>query len=336
MTIAEATQEMERLIEGLPANMHDAIEIGARAIASFHTRPVKNVLISGLGGSGIGGKIVSQLVWDQCPAPIQVVNDYDLPAYVGPDTLFIASSYSGNTEETLSTLEHAMAKGAQIACITSGGKVKALAELHGFNCIVIPGGQPPRTSFGYNALQQLFILHAYGLVDASFQTHLAKAAALLQDDMGGIRAEAAAVANKIEGTTPIVYADTWMEGVAVRLRQQINENAKMLCWHHALPEMNHNELVAWAGGDARFSVLLMRNPEEHPGTARRMELSKEIISRYTPNVIELKPRGSSRIERAYSLIYLGDWISYYMAVNRKVDPIEIAVIDYFKTELAKG
>ncbi len=336
MTIQESTQEMERLIEGLPANMHEAIDIGERAISTFKTKPVKNVLVSGLGGSGIGGKIVSQLVWDQCAVPMQVVNDYDIPAWVGPDTLFIASSYSGNTEETLSTLEYAIARGAQVACITSGGQVKAIAGLHGFNCIVIPGGQPPRTSFGYNALQQLFILHAYGLIDGGFKAHLAKAATLLQEEMGSIRAEAAAIANKIHGTIPIVYADTWMEGVAVRLRQQINENAKMLCWHHALPEMNHNELVAWAGGSDAYSVLMMRNPEEHSGTARRMELSKEIIGRYTDKIVELKPRGGSRIERAYSLIYLGDWISFYMAVDRGVDPIEIAVIDYFKAELAKG
>lgn len=336
MTVEAATREMESLIVGLPANMKDAIAIGEKAIANFKTKAVKNVLVSGLGGSGIGGKIMSQLVWDQCKVPIQVVNDYRIPAWVGPDTLFVACSYSGNTEETLSTLEQAMARGAEVTCITSGGQLKAIAGLKGFNLIEIPGGQPPRTSFGYNAMQQLFVLHAYGLIDATFKDHLAKAATLLQDEMGTIRAEAAAVATRIKGTTPIIYAETWTEGVAVRLRQQINENAKLLCWHHALPEMNHNELVAWAGGNKNFSVLMMRTPEDHPGTQRRMELSKEIISRYTDLIIELIPQGESRIERAYYLIYLGDWISYYMAVDRGVDMIEIEVIDYFKAELAKG
>jgi glucose/mannose-6-phosphate isomerase len=336
MNTEQATKEMERLIAGFPHNMKDALLIGAKAVASFRVKPVRNVLISGLGGSGIGGKIVSQLTWDTCSVPITVVNDYRIPAWVGEDTLFIASSYSGNTEETLSTLEEALLRKAQIACITSGGKVKALAGLHGFNIIEIPGGQPPRTSFGYNAMQQFFVLHAYGLIPAGFSDHLQRAADLLLNDMGTIRAEAAAIATKIKGTTPIIYAETYFEGVAVRLRQQINENAKMLCWHHALPEMNHNELVAWAGGSKDFSVILMRTPEDHPGTARRMDLSIEIISKYTDKIIELRPKGSSRIERAYYLIHLADWISYYMAVDRKVDPMEIAVIDYFKAELSKN
>lgn len=327
---------MERLIDAFPENMKAAIDIGTRAAAAFRTAPVSNVLISGLGGSGIGGKIVSQLVWDACTVPIQVVNDYRLPAWVGPDTLFIASSYSGNTEETLSTVKEAMARGAQMACITSGGKLKALAEKEGWNLTVIPGGQPPRTSFGYNAMQQLFVLAAYGLIEKGFEDDLLSAADLLIKDAGLIRTQAAAVANKIKGTVPVIYAETWFEGVAVRLRQQINENAKMLCWHHALPEMNHNELVAWAGGSKQFSVLMIRTPEDHPGTAKRMDLSKEIIGRYTDKIVELRPAGTNRIERAYYMIHLADWLSYFMAVDRGVDPIEIEVIDYFKAELAKG
>lgn len=327
---------MERLINGLPANMKEAIQIGERAVQSFRTAPVDNVLVSGLGGSGIGGKIVSQLMWDQCKVPVHVLNDYNVPAWVGSKTLFIASSYSGNTEETLSTLEAAMARGAQVSCITSGGKLKAIAELEGYNIIEIPGGQPPRTSFGYNALQQLYILRAYGLIEDGFQEQLAGAADLLMEEMGQIKGVAAAVAKRIANSTPIVYAETWYEGVAVRLRQQINENAKILCWHHALPEMNHNELVAWAGGSSDLSVLLMRTVDDHPRTQRRMELSKEIIGRYTDKIVELEARGSNRIERAYYLIYLGDWISYYLAVDKGVDPIEIKVIDYFKSELSKS
>lgn len=332
----QAIQEMEHLIKGFPQNMRDAVEIGRKAAAGFRTAPVSNVLISGLGGSGIGGKIVSQLVWDSCKVPIQVVNDYRIPAWVGPETLFIASSYSGNTEETLSTLKEAMARGAQVSCVTSGGELKAIAELEGYNVIEIPGGQPPRTSFGYNAMQQLFILEAYGLIQGGFDRELLSAADLLDSEAGMIHTQAAAVASKIKGTIPVIYAETWFEGVAVRLRQQINENAKMLCWHHALPEMNHNELVAWAGGSKDYSVLMMRTPEDHPGTSRRMDLSKEIMGRYTDSIIELNALGNSRIERAYFLIHLADWLSFYMAVDRGVDPIEIEVIDYFKAELAKG
>lgn len=338
MNVEEATREMERLIEAFPANMTEAIAIGKRATAGFRTRPVQQVLISGLGGSGIGGKIMSQLVSDQCKVPVQVVHDYRIPAWVGPDTLFIASTYSGNTEETLTTVQAALSAGAEVVCITSGGKLRAIAEMEGCNLIEIPGGQPPRTTFGYNAMQQLFVLSAYGLLPTTFDFvgQLEAAAALLRSEAGTMHAQAAAVAKKIEGTTPIIYAETWFEGVALRLRQQFNENAKTLCWHHALPEMNHNELVAWAGGSSAFSAIFLRTDDDHPSTARRMELSMEIVSKYTDQVIELWAQGHSRIERAYYLIHLGDWISYFMAVGRGVDPIEIAVIDYFKQALSKG
>lgn len=336
MNIEQATLAMEQYIAAFPENIKDALDIGKKAAASFKTGNVKNVLISGLGGSGIGGKIISQLVWDSCKVPVALVHDYNIPAWVDQNTLFIACSYSGNTEETISTFEEALVRKAEIACITSGGKLRSEAVNRGLNLIEIPSGQPPRTSFGFNALQVFFILGAYGLIPQGFEDDLLGASELLRKSQGTIRAEAAAIANKIKGTTPVIYSSTWFEGVAIRLRQQINENAKMLCWHHALPEMNHNELVAWAGGNPSFSVLMMRTPEDHPGTTRRMDLSKEIISRYTSNIVELHPRGHNRIANAYYLIHFSDWISYYMAVDRGVDPIEINVIDYFKSELSKG
>lgn len=336
MSIEEATKEMERLIDAFPENMLEAIKIGKEAIRSFKPRPIENVLISGLGGSGIGGKFASQLVWDECKVPINLVHDYRIPAWVDESTLFIACSYSGNTEETLSTVNEAMARGASIACVTSGGKLELLGKEHGFNMIKIPSGQPPRTSFGYNAMQQLFIYHAYGLIDSDFIEQLEAAANFLNSEKGLIKAEGATIAQKISNRIPVIYSETYFESVAVRLRQQINENAKTLCWHHALPEMNHNELVSWAGGDNNYGVLIIRTPEDHPSTQKRMELSKEIIARYTDTIIELHAKGHSRIERVYSLIHLSDWISYYMAVEKSVDPIEIAVIDYFKAQLAKG
>lgn len=335
MAIYKALAEMENYIEEFPQNMIDAIEIGSKAILNFKTNTVDNVVIVGLGGSGIGGKIISQLVWDKCKVPITLINDYRIPAWVNERTLFVATSYSGNTEETLSALGEAIQKNAQISAITSGGKLKQLCEERGYNIIEIPAGQPPRTSFGYNSVQQFFMLQAYGLIDGYFIDELKEAADILKNLAGTIKAEASAIANKIDNTIPVIYAETKSEGLAVRLRQQINENAKMLCWHHVLPEMNHNELVGWAGGSNQYSAVFIHTPEDHPGTVTRMALSKEIIARYTDKVIDLNPKGNSRIARAYYLIHLSDWISYYLAAERKVDPLEISVIDYLKSELAK-
>jgi glucose/mannose-6-phosphate isomerase len=336
MTLEESLDEMDRLIADFPDNMLEAIEIGQKSISTFKTDRVDNILIAGLGGSGIGGKIMSEMVWDSCKVPICLVHNYDIPAWVSEHTLFVACSYSGNTEETLSALEQAMQKGAQITCITSGGKLQALAESQGFNIIKIPGGQPPRTSFGYNAMQQLFVFQAFGLLKGRFTEELAKAADLLKKEQSQIRVEASAIANKLSGTIPVIYAETQFEGVAVRLRQQLNENAKMLCWHHTVPEMNHNELVGWAGGDKRFSVIFIRTPEDNERSALRMDLNQHVIRNHTDNIVELRPKGHSRIEQVYYLIHLSDWISQYLARENGINPMEIEVINQLKGALAKN
>ncbi len=335
MNTSAELEQMKNYIKAFPQNMRDALDVGSRSILSFTTLPVDKVVIAGLGGSGIGGKIVSQLVWDSCSAPIELVNDYRCPGWVDSRTLFIAVSYSGNTEETLAALSEAIQKGAQISCITAGGSLKDLAWERKYNIIEIPGGQPPRTSFGYNATQLFFILFAYHLIPTGFADDLALAANLLDEEGGLITTEAAAIANKIVNCVPVIYAETRNEGIAQRLRQQINENAKMLCWHHVLPEMNHNELVGWAGGDDSYAVLMLHSPEDEAGTVKRMELTKNIIEGKTKTYIDLNPRGGSRIERAYYLIHLGDWISYFMAAEKGVNPIEIDVIDQFKSALAQ-
>lgn len=336
MTINKALTEMENYISGISQNMTEALEIGKTAIKNFKIEPVNRVVIAGLGGSGISGKIISKLVENTCKVPIHLINDYGIPGWVDKHTLFIAASYSGNTEETLSALNEARSKNAQICSITAGGKLEKICRENGYNTVVIPSGQPPRTSFGYSSVQQFFVLHAYDLISDFFIKEVQDAAQLLKDEAAAIKNEAKAVADKIIHTIPVIYSEAHAEGLAIRLRQQINENAKMLCWHNVLPEMNHNELVGWAGGNETLSALFIHTPDDHPGVKRRMELSKEIIANYTPHLIDLVPKGNTAIARAYYLIHLSDWISFYLAEKQEVDPIEIRVIDYLKNELEKG
>lgn len=336
MNVETALEQMKAYITGFPENIRMALGIGESSFPDFNTRPISNVLIAGLGGSGIGGKIVSQLVWDDCKVPIQLINDYSVPAWVNADTLFIAVSYSGNTEETLSALGQAQKNGAEVACITSGGALASMAAEKGYNVVTIPGGQPPRTSFGINSTQLFFILHAYDLIDHSFADSLKIASEIMDTKKEAIHAEAKKIADKINGFIPVIYSEARLEGVAMRFRQQINENAKSLCWHHALPEMNHNELVGWAGGSNQMAAVFITTPDDHPNTLKRMELTREIISKKTPNIVDVSPLGNNRIERAYYLIHLFDWVSYYLAEMNQVDPMEIDVIDYLKTELSKG
>jgi len=326
---------MEHYVSGFTSQLKEAIAIGKNATLTASNKQLTNVVITGLGGSGIGGKIVSQLVLNNASLPIYVNNNYTIPGFVNENTLVIVSSYSGNTEETINAMKQALAKDAEVACITSGGEILELANKHHINAITIPGGHPPRTAFAYSFAQQFFLLHHYGIIDAGFETDLENAIELLIAKNEAIKKEALDVANKIFNKTAVIYTENSFEGVGIRLRQQLNENAKVLCWHHALPEMNHNELVGWAGGDKSKAVIFLRNHSDYKRTQVRMDLSKEIISEYTDTIIEIFSKGESPIENTLYHINLGDWISVYLAKLNNVDPIEVNVISYLKSELAK-
>jgi len=328
-------KNMTGYVKDYTSHLRKAVEIGKSTKFHVAKKMLSNIVVTGLGGSGIGGTIVSQLVGKDLKVPMLVNNDYTLPNFVGANTLVIVSSYSGNTEETLSALDIAMERGAEIACVSAGGRVIELAKEKGFNYIQIPTGIPPRGSFGMNSPQLFYVLKAYGFIDDSFEKELLDAADSLDKNEEAIQAEALEMAKKIKGTIPVIYSDAAYAGVSIRLRQQINENAKMLCWHHVFPEMNHNELVGWAGGDKRFSVIMMRTEGDHVRTQMRMNLCKSIFKKHTDTVVEMHAKGDTVIERSYYLIHLGDWLSVLLADMNEVDAIEVDVIDYLKGELSK-
>lgn len=326
---------MKALVEAFPNHLREALVIGRAAQLKPTSKKIQNIVISGLGGSGIGGKIVSQIIADKSKLPITCVSDYVLPAFVNEQTLVIISSYSGDTEETVATLNEAIAKGAEIAAVTSGGKVAAYAKENGLNHIIIPGGNPPRSMFGYSSVQLFFVLRNYGVVDSSFESEVEASIALMENDMAHIRATAKSLAERIVERIPVLYSEASYEGLAIRWRQQINENSKMLCWHHVFPEMNHNELVGWTGGDNRVAVIIIRNEDDHKRSQMRMELCKKLIGEKCDTIIEVWSKGSSRIERTMYLNHIGDWLSIEMAELRNEDAVAIPAIIFLKGELAK-
>ena len=261
---------------------------------------------------------------------------YQAPNWINKHTLAICSSYSGNTEETLSTFEQLLGSGAKIVCIASGGKLIELAKQHGLDYVQVPTGwSSPRACMGYSIVAQLGILRSAKLIPGKLFGQVAAAKKLLVKDSAAIQKSARKIAGFLAGKTPVIYVADQMESVAVRWRQQINENAKMLCWHHALPEMNHNELVGWRDQRPDVAVIWLRNRDDFQRTAIRMDINKDIVEHYTQTSIEVWSKGKSLIEKAFYLVYLGDWMSYYLAEIRDVDPVEIKVIDYLKGELAK-
>lgn len=325
---------MRTLIEGFTKQLQEALSI-ANSASLTQKKEIQNIVVTGLGGSGISGTILSELVQDECPVPIIVNKDYFLPEFVNAHSLVIISSYSGNTEETLSAMQQAIAKQAQIVCVTSGGEVKTLAEKHHYDTILIPGGNPPRSCIGYSLVQLLKILQFNGLVKTDFLAQVASSITLLDKEREAIKAESKEIANALFQKIPVIYSLGSCEGITVRFRQQINENSKMLCWHHALPEMNHNELVGWTERNDSLAVVTFRTSYDYERTVKRYEICKPLFAKYSASVTDIVAKGNSKLEQYVYLIHIGDWISVDLADLKQVDAVEVNVITSLKNELAK-
>jgi glucose/mannose-6-phosphate isomerase len=326
---------MKQLIIDFSKQIVNAIEIGNAYAATETNRSFSNVLISGLGGSGIGGTIAAEVMASEANIPILTNNGYSVGGFVSDSTLFIACSYSGNTEETVSAAGQAAEMGAKIVVISSGGKLKEMADAKGWDYIGIPGGQPPRACFGLSFPQVLYVLNAFGVISKNFENDLKASVAVLDEHEEAIQVEAMAVTEKLIGKIPVIYAANDYGGVATRFRQQVNENGKMLCWHHVIPEMNHNELVGWRIRNDDLAVIIFRNEDDFNRIQARMDINKQTFAEYTNTTVEVWSKGATALQRSLYLIHIGDWISLYLGEKRGVDISEVKVIDHLKGELAK-
>ncbi|HET8574214.1 MAG TPA: bifunctional phosphoglucose/phosphomannose isomerase [Edaphocola sp.] len=325
---------MDQLIALFPAQLSESIKIGLSAVFSKPGKEISNVVISGLGGSGIGGTIVKNFATGRLGVPVVVNKTYDLPAFVSENSLVIICSYSGNTEETIEAFRQAIVKKAFTACMTSGGAIEEMANKHRLPCFKIPPGMPPRACLGYSVVQILFALHYAGLMDDSFVAEIEKSVLLLEREQETIRLLAADLATRSVDKLPVIYAGSQMEGVAVRWRQQLNENSKVSGWSNVVPEMNHNELAGWRDQQDNLGVFFLHAGSDHPKVSLRMGINKEIISRCTPFVYDINAKGDSYWEQVFYLIHIGDWLSWYYAERRQVDAMEVNVIDYLKSALS--
>ena len=325
---------MKELVENFTSQLNEAKEIAAKAVVT-KADDVQNIVITGLGGSGIGGTIISELVSDSCPVPVIVNKDYFLPSFVNRHTLLVVCSYSGNTEETLNAMEQGILKKAQIVCISSGGKVIEMAKQHQFSFIQIPGGKPPRACIGYSFVQLMKVLEVNGFAPAKLFDDLDETIRLLEAEKSAVKNLAGDVAKKLHNKLAVLYSIGSCEGVAVRIRQQINENSKMLCWHHSFPEMNHNELVGWTTKNDSLVVISLQTGFDYARTRKRYEVCKPVFEKYAHSVIDLSAKGKSKLAQFFYLIHLGDWISCYLADIKGIDPVEVTIIDHLKSELSK-
>ena len=297
-------------------------------------KEVQNICVAGMGGSGIGGDYVKQFIRDHCSVPFYSVKTDSIPAFVNEQTLFITSSYSGNTAETLSCLHQAMDKNAQIVCLTSGGEMMEIAKSRGLELINIPPGLPiPRASLGYSIMAQLKVICGSNLVDNRIFEKVSNCSAMLQNSIAEINQTASNIADIISKTIPVCYAGDQFGPVLLRFRQQVNENAKSLCGHKLLPEMNHNEIVGWTNSTSGLTVVFFRGTSERKQTTKRLNLTTSLLRNKVDAMTEILAVGDDLIEQSIYLTYLSDWVSYFLAKRNGVDPIEIQMIDKIKSAL---
>ncbi|MDX1651995.1 MAG: bifunctional phosphoglucose/phosphomannose isomerase [Brumimicrobium sp.] len=327
---------MDKLVAQFPKHISDAIEIANEAsLEGCKQNKYSNVVICGMGGSGIGGKMVSQWFTSEAKTPVIVVQSYHLPGFVNENSLVIGSSYSGNTEETLAAIYKAKEKGATIVGITSGGELAKFCKENSYDCIKVPGGNPPRSMLAFSVIQLIKVLSVCGIIPENSLSQIDRCRHLLNNELITIKDEAKKLAEFIKDKLCVIYANTSLESVAVRARQQFNENSKQLCWHHVFPEMNHNELVGWEGGNAEYAAIFLISNYLTDRNKLRAQLSQEIIGNKTPHLMVIQGKGKSIIEESFYFIHIVDWASVFLADLKNVDPVDIKVIDYLKDSLSK-
>ena len=333
---------------GLPEQLARAHELaGKLPAAAIPSRDdFDNIVVLGMGGSGVVGDVVQVVGTATLPVPLVVLKHYRTPAFIGPRTLAFAVSYSGDTEETLEMARGANAAGATVVAVTSGGALAQFAREQGALHVPCPEGIPvPRLALGALAAPLFVILFRMGMLPEAHaamlraQQQLARRRDQCKPDVEVARNPARELARKIDRTIPIIYGIGGLGGVAaMRWKQSMNENAKAPAFWNMYPELDHNEVCGWGQhGDVTrqlFTLVELAHGLEHPQLPRRAAATREIIEEALHQVLHVEAEGEGRLAQLLDLMYLGDWTSYYVALANDVDPGPIDAIGQLKARLA--
>jgi len=329
----------KKYIEGFTRQLAEALKMGQSIDVVRQGSDTRNIVIAGMGGSGIGANLVESLTFGKIPFPITVCKSYNIPQFVSPHTLFIACSYSGNTEETVAALHKALLKRAQVIAIASGGKLLEVCKEYNLQYIQLPAGSDsPRAMLAYNMVALLYVFYHTNLIGAAFIKETENAIEFLDRGEKGIQSEAELIAKKLKGKLPVIYCDNRLYAMALRFQQQLNENSKHMAHINTFPEMNHNELVGWRFPENLMPMLqaiYLYSDHDHERVEKRMEICREIFEKKSNPIIDIIGEGASLLEQYYYLIHLTDWISFYLAKENGVEPDPIEPILYLKSELDK-
>ncbi len=334
---------MLQRIKDLPAQVKDAWGIAQHSDLPAGYAGAKNITVLGMGGSAIGGEFVAALLADELKVPMSVHRDYGLPAYVGKDSLVIASSYSGNTEETLSGFEEARGRGAQVVAITTGGKLAASAKSAGFPAIGFQYQAQPRAALGYSLALVLGVVGKLGYAGDQTKTvegalgDLATLEARLDENASTNEAKSLAI--ELAGRIPVAFGAGVMGVMARRVKDQWNENAKNWGAFDVMSELNHNAVVGFPNplvAREALTVLILRSARDNPRHKVRFDVTTELLDKAGIAHRTLEFPGSSALSEVLQMVLFTDHVSFYVALLNGADPSPVRSIDYLKDRLARA
>ncbi len=322
---------MAEALRGFPEQIERALGLSCRVPHGF--QGFKNAVVLGMGGSAIAGDLLAHF----STVPVVTVRDYALPPWVDSDTLLVAISYSGETEETLSAFRAGVRRTKRAVALTSGGALAALCEEWGVPWVPVPPGFQPRAALAFLLFPLLGCFARLGylrenLVDVSAYLRKLRDACAPEHNPN----IAQGFARNLVGKIPVIYGAGFTVPVAYRWKTQINENAKQPAYWAELPELCHNEIVGYELAEKLFSqgvVVLLRTTFDHPRLAKRVEILKEMLSLRGLMFLEVWGEGNTALAQALWLLYFGDWVSFYLALLNGVDPTPVQPIQELKRRL---
>jgi glucose/mannose-6-phosphate isomerase len=338
-------EEMLGHIDALPAQLEQAWVLG-QSLTLPDCRDVRRVVVCGMGGSAIGADLLASYAAPLSPVPLAVWRGYDLPAYAaGAETLVIASSHSGNTEETLTAFDRARERGTRVLAISTGGELARRAESCSAPLWRFEHTGQPRSAVGFSFGLLLAVVARLGLVpDPAAEIEDAVAAMRLRQDK--LRAQVPVVHNPAKrmagqwvGRWPTVIGSEHLAPVARRWRTQISEIAKAVAQFEELPEADHNLVAGVSNPEALFAqtmVVFLRGSLYHPRNLLRIAATREALMVEGFNTDVIEAQGTSRLAQQWTCLHFGDYCAYYLAMAYGVDPTPVAAIEGLKQRLAEG
>ena len=334
--------DMRGAIAKFPNQIKKSFSIMSTWKARLEYRNIENIMVLGMGGSAIGGDVARVLAQNANSAPIIINRSYNIPEWVGSNTLILACSYSGGTEETLSAFAQCRERNCSIIVLSTGGIITDYADKYDLDRIPIPSGYQPRAALGFSFSLILILLNRLGFVQNQIIEMVEKSIKsleLLSIEMNEDENKALTIAKNIHTTCPIIYGSeelTWV--AALRFRGQLAENAKMLSFHNHFPEQNHNEIEGWTVNKdimSRFSIVWLKDEDDNSGTQDRMEISSALLESSAGSQFQISQTGKNRVERLLKLIHFTDWISYYAALLNNMDPTPVNRIQELKLKISE-